>query len=58
VDRAVIPLDRRRRQEVQVDLKLTESTVVVLQESVVHGSVAAKKKWWLSDGFDGFGRSV
>lgn len=47
VGHAVIPSVQQKHPVVQVDLKLMESIVVVLQGSVVHESVAAKK------GFDG-----
>lgn len=41
--REAVPLVRRKRPMAQVGLKLMESTVVGLQESVVHESVAIKK---------------
>lgn len=38
------PWARRKRLTVQVDLKLMESIEVVRRVSVVHGSVAVKKR--------------
>lgn len=44
MDHAAIPWDRQMHLVARVDLKLMGSIVVELQESVVRGSVAAKKK--------------
>lgn len=43
VHRVASPSVRQKRPMVQVDLKLMESIVVELRESVVHESVAIKK---------------